>query len=54
MNTMSTNNLNLLGGLLAIVGALVFIVLDQPIVAAVLFVGSAVVFLQAMRQGKRT
>jgi hypothetical protein len=54
MTAMSTNTLNLLGGLLAVLGAVAFIVLDSPIAAAVLFVLSALVFLQAMRQGKRT
>jgi energy-converting hydrogenase Eha subunit C len=53
MTDMSTNNLNLLGGLFAVLGALALIVLDSPIVAAVLFAVSAIVFLQAMRVGKR-
>lgn len=53
MTHMSTNTLNLLGGLLAILGAVAIIVLDSPIAAAVLFVLAAVVFLQAIRAGKR-
>jgi energy-converting hydrogenase Eha subunit C len=54
MTGMSPNTLNLLGGLLAILGAAALIVLDSPIAAAVLFILAAVVFLQAIRTGKRT
>jgi energy-converting hydrogenase Eha subunit C len=53
MTDMSPNTLNLLGGLLAVLGAAAIIVLDSPIAAAVLFVLSAVVFLQAIRAGKQ-
>lgn len=52
MTGISTNTLNLLGGLLAVLGAVAIVVLDSPIAAAVLFVLAALVFLQAVRSSR--